>query len=80
MLLPVASYPGRHTGGSFSGPVAAVELSDRAAVTAELTAVRNGAPVRLKLEPFAGIHDERYTVYWPTGASADARTAGACRH
>ncbi|MDQ0076735.1 beta-L-arabinofuranosidase domain-containing protein [Arthrobacter oryzae] len=56
-------------------PAAAVELSDRAAVTAELTAVRNGTTVRLKLEPFAGIHDERYTVYWPTGASAEMRTA-----
>ncbi|MGK3954849.1 beta-L-arabinofuranosidase domain-containing protein [Arthrobacter sp. R4] len=56
-------------------PAAAVELSNRAAITAELTAVRNGATVQLKLEPFAGIHDERYTVYWPTGASAEVRTA-----
>ncbi|MDR6507304.1 beta-L-arabinofuranosidase domain-containing protein [Arthrobacter oryzae] len=56
-------------------PAAAVELSNRAAITAELAAVRNGAPVQLRLEPFAGIHDERYTVYWPTGASADVRTA-----
>ncbi|MDQ0924533.1 DUF1680 family protein [Pseudarthrobacter sp. W1I19] len=57
-------------------PAAAVELSNRADLTAELTAVRNGATVRLTLEPFAGIHDERYTVYWPTGASAaGVRTA-----
>lgn len=56
-------------------PVAAVELSERAALTAELTAVRDGATVRRKLEPFAGIHDERYTVYWPTGAPAGVRAA-----
>lgn len=56
-------------------PASAVELSNRAAITAELTAVRGSATVQLKLEPFAGIHDERYTVYWPTGASAEVRTA-----
>lgn len=56
-------------------PAAAVGLSNRAAITAELTAVRDGTTVQLKLEPFAGIHDERYTVYWPTGASAAVRRA-----
>lgn len=29
------------------------------------------APVSLALEPYAGVHDERCTVYWPAGGSAE---------
>lgn len=56
-------------------PAEAVELSDREAIVAALTAVRDGSSVEIKLEPFAGIHDERYTVYWPTSVCAKKRTA-----
>lgn len=49
-----------------------MSLSDRAAITAELTAVdADGGTRRVLLEPFAGIHDERYTVYWPTGPAGE---------
>ncbi|QOD04783.1 glycoside hydrolase family 127 protein [Pseudarthrobacter sp. BIM B-2242] len=56
-------------------PADAVVLLDRRTLTAELTACLNGDQVSVRLEPFAGIHDERYTVYWPTGPSDGERTA-----
>jgi hypothetical protein len=56
-------------------PSDAVVLLDRKTLSAELTAELNGRPVTVPLEPFAGIHDERYTAYWPTGASGAERTA-----
>ncbi|MCU1516352.1 MAG: hypothetical protein JWQ75_1073, partial [Pseudarthrobacter sp.] len=56
-------------------PAGAVVLLDRKALTAELTAELEGEQVSVLLEPFAGIHDERYTVYWPTGEAAAERTA-----
>lgn len=63
-LLPLAGTPVV----AAPDPLNAVALSDRAAITAELTAVdADGGTRRVLLEPFAGIHDERYTVYWPTG-------------
>ncbi|NRG42924.1 glycoside hydrolase family 127 protein [Rathayibacter sp. VKM Ac-2835] len=52
-----------------TGGVGAVALLDRATLTAELTT--DAGPVRL--EPFAGLHDSRYTLYWPTGSDAAAR-------
>jgi hypothetical protein len=49
-------------------PLDAVVLRDRSAIIAELTAVdADGAVRTVLMEPFAGIHDERYTVYWPAG-------------
>jgi DUF1680 family protein len=56
-------------------PADAVVLLDRKTLTAELTAALNGGPHTIRLEPFAGIHDDRYTVYWPTGTSDAERTA-----
>ncbi|HJV99614.1 MAG TPA: beta-L-arabinofuranosidase domain-containing protein [Arthrobacter sp.] len=56
-------------------PADAVVLLDRKTLTAELTAELDGRQVSVPLEPFAGIHDERYTVYWPAGASAAELTA-----
>ena len=56
-------------------PADAVVLLDRKTLTAELNAELDGRPVSVRLEPFAGIHDERYTVYWPAGVSATDRTA-----
>lgn len=56
-------------------PVDAVVLKDRQGLAADLTATRDGSPVRIRLEPFAGIHDGRYTVYWPTGSTPATRTA-----
>lgn len=50
-------------------PADAVVLLGRKTLTAELTAELNGGQVTVRLEPFAGIHDERYTVYWPAGTS-----------
>lgn len=63
MLLPLSQTPVV----SVSEPLDAIALSDRAAIKAELTATAVSGPVTLTLEPFAGIHDERYTVYWPAG-------------
>ncbi|NQX17652.1 beta-L-arabinofuranosidase domain-containing protein [Rathayibacter sp. VKM Ac-2857] len=54
-----------------TGGVGAVALLDRATLTAELAT--DAGPVRL--EPFAGLHDSRYTLYWPTGSDAVARRA-----
>ena len=56
-------------------PTDAVVLLDRKTLSAELTGELGGRPVTVPLEPFAGIHDERYTVYWPTGTSGAERTA-----
>lgn len=56
-------------------PANAVVLLDRKSITAELGAELNGDQVNVRLEPFAGIHDERYTVYWPAGTSGAERTA-----
>ena len=68
-LLPLAGTP------VVAGPepLDAVVLRDRSAIIAELTAVdADGGARTVLLEPFAGIHDERYTVYWPTGPAAGA--------
>lgn len=56
-------------------PVDAVVLVDRKTLTGELAAALDGGKVTVQLEPFAHIHSERYTVYWPTGPSAAERTA-----
>lgn len=60
---------------SAHNPADAVVVTDREVLAAELTASQGGSPVHVRLEPFAGIHDERYTVYWPTGPAAAVRTA-----
>lgn len=60
---------------SANQPADAVVLKNREALSAELTATQDGSPVQVRLEPFAGIHDERYTVYWPTGPVPEVRTA-----
>lgn len=49
----------------------AVALLDRTALTATLST--DAGPVLL--EPFAALHDSRYTVYWPTGEDPAARRA-----
>lgn len=50
---------------------ASVRLLDRAALAAELpVADAGGNRGTVVLEPFSGIHDERYTVYWPVGDPA----------
>ncbi|MEV7132311.1 beta-L-arabinofuranosidase domain-containing protein [Arthrobacter sp. NPDC093128] len=67
-LLPLAGTP------VVAGPepLDAVVLRDRSAIIAELTAVDADGSVRtVLLEPFAGIHDERYTVYWPAGPARE---------
>ncbi|WP_427118243.1 beta-L-arabinofuranosidase domain-containing protein [Pseudarthrobacter scleromae] len=56
-------------------PADAVVMVNREVLAAELAATQDGSPVRVRLEPFAGIHDERYTVYWPTGPAPAVRTA-----
>ncbi|MBT2514172.1 glycoside hydrolase family 127 protein [Arthrobacter sp. ISL-30] len=49
-------------------PLDSISLSSRASLTADLAAVdAEGRPRTIQLEPFFGIHDERYTVYWPVG-------------
>ncbi|WP_258804357.1 glycoside hydrolase family 127 protein [Pseudarthrobacter sp. NS4] len=63
-LLPLAQTPVVPDAGS-------VRLLDRAALAAELPVVDAGGRTgTVVLEPFSGIHDERYTVYWPTGDPA----------
>jgi DUF1680 family protein len=69
--LPLASTPVV----TAPNPADAVLLLERKTLTAELTAVLDGEQLSISLEPFAGIHNERYTVYWPTGASAATRRA-----
>ena len=54
-----------------SGGAGALALLDRATLTAQLET--DAGPVRL--EPFSGLHDSRYTLYWPTGSDAAARRA-----
>jgi DUF1680 family protein len=56
-------------------PVDAVTLVDRSALAFRLDAWRDGERVAVALEPFAGIHDERCTLVWPTGADPVARVA-----
>jgi DUF1680 family protein len=60
-------------------PADAVVLLDRTTLTGELSVRLDGDPLSIRLEPFASIHDERYTVYWPMGASDAERTAGLRR-
>ncbi|WKK71137.1 glycoside hydrolase family 127 protein [Rathayibacter oskolensis] len=52
-------------------PLDAVAVLDRHALTATLETDAGS----VLLEPFARIHDTRYTVYWPTGADPLARRA-----
>lgn len=67
-LLPLAGTPIV----AETDPLDAVSLRDRAALRAELRALdANGTPRKVILEPFASIHDERYTVYWPTGPAGE---------
>jgi len=54
-------------------PASAVTLVDRDALSFRLDAWRDGGRVAVALEPFAGIHDERTTLVWPTGADPAAR-------
>ncbi|MBM7412581.1 DUF1680 family protein [Clavibacter michiganensis] len=56
-------------------PADAVALVDRASLAFRLDAWRDGGPVAVALEPFAGIHDERCTLVWPTGADPVTRAA-----
>ncbi|WP_158587796.1 beta-L-arabinofuranosidase domain-containing protein [Clavibacter lycopersici] len=56
-------------------PADAVTLVDRSALAFRLDAWRDGERVQVALEPFAGIHDERHTLVWPTGADPVARVA-----
>ncbi|ALD11788.1 beta-L-arabinofuranosidase domain-containing protein [Clavibacter capsici] len=56
-------------------PADAVTLDDREALAFRLDAWREGERVAVALEPFAGIHDERTTLVWPTGADPVARAA-----
>lgn len=74
-MAHVASGPLRPLAGTpivtAARPLDAVALVDREALTAVLETDRG--PVRL--EPFAGLHDSRYTVYWPTGVDASIRHA-----
>ncbi|KZC96284.1 beta-L-arabinofuranosidase domain-containing protein [Clavibacter tessellarius] len=56
-------------------PADAVTLVDRGALAFRLDAWRGGERVEVALEPFAGIHDERHTLVWPTGADPVARAA-----
>ncbi|MDQ0680670.1 DUF1680 family protein [Arthrobacter pascens] len=69
--LPLASTPVV----TAPNPADAVVLLDRKALTAELAARLEGEQLSIPLEPFSGIHNERYTVYWPSGASAEQRRA-----
>jgi hypothetical protein len=60
-LLPLAGTP-------VVPNTASIRLRDRATVTAELSVIdADGQPGTVVLEPFHAIHDERYTVYWPSG-------------
>lgn len=66
-LLPLAAVP-------VVPWTEAVRLRDPAAVTAELAVeTADGQPGAVVLEPFHGIHDERYTVYWPAGDPVERR-------
>lgn len=56
-------------------PADAVVMINRETLAADLTATKDGSTVRVRLEPFAGLHDDRYTVYWPTGPVPEVRTA-----
>ncbi|MFS4505324.1 beta-L-arabinofuranosidase domain-containing protein [Clavibacter sp. Sh2141] len=56
-------------------PADAVTLVDRAALAFRLDAWRGDERVAVALEPFAGIHDERTTLVWPTGTDPVARAA-----
>lgn len=67
-LLPLAGTPVV----AETDPLEAVSLLDRAVPTAELSVLdADGTRRKVVLEPFAGIHDERYTVYWPTGPAGE---------
>ncbi len=56
-------------------PASAVVLLEKETLTAQLSATLGNEPRTITLEPFSGIHGERYTVYWPTGVSAEQRQA-----
>jgi hypothetical protein len=74
-LLPLSETPIVAAGN----PLDSVSLTGRGSLTANLAAVAaDGQPRTIQLEPFFGIHDERYTVYWPIG-DHESR-AGELRH
>jgi hypothetical protein len=58
-------------------PLDAAVLRTRSPLVVDLTVVPHGAGSRatVRLEPFAAIHDERYTVLWPVGADVETRRA-----
>lgn len=67
VLLPLAETPVVADAG-------AIRRREGDTMTAELAVVGpRGEASTLVLEPFHGIHDERYTVYWPAGDPHDRR-------
>ncbi|PTT65493.1 beta-L-arabinofuranosidase domain-containing protein [Arthrobacter sp. HMWF013] len=60
-LLPLADTP-------VVADVGSIRRGQGGTLTAELAVVdSDGDAATVVLEPFYGIHDERYTVYWPAG-------------
>ncbi|GAA4663659.1 beta-L-arabinofuranosidase domain-containing protein [Kineococcus glutinatus] len=54
-------------------PLGAAVLRSRDPLRVELAVdPAGGAPAAVVLEPFATLHDERYTVYWPLGEAGRA--------
>lgn len=53
-------------------PAAAAVVRTRSPLTAELSAWLNGASVAVELVPFAGLSEDRYTVYFPAGTDPQA--------
>jgi DUF1680 family protein len=75
-VTPAPKVPlGRTPVITAADPASAVTLVDRSALAFRLDAWRDGERVQVALEPFAGIHDERSTLVWPTGADPVARAA-----
>lgn len=58
-------------------PVSAAVLVARAPLRVDLAVRRPGQdePSTVRLEPFALVHDERYTTLWPVGADVERRRA-----
>lgn len=57
-------------------PLAAATLVSRDPLRVDVAARdASGRRTTVHLEPFATLHDARYTLYWPVGADPDARRA-----
>ena len=57
-------------------PLDAAVLVSRSPLAVDLAVHADGGTrTTVRLEPFTGIHDERYTVYWPLGTDVEARRA-----